>query len=138
MHSNSALTVAMLDIDHFKIINDTYGHTTGDSVLKSIAEILYENTRNSDYIFRYGGEEFMVVLVETPKAMAYALIDRLRKKIQDHKINLQSGETITTTISAGIAAYNGHPDYEYLIKSADYALYKAKASGRNRIECASE
>ncbi|MCV9880412.1 diguanylate cyclase [Brenneria izbisi] len=138
MHSNSALTVAMLDIDHFKVINDTYGHTIGDSVLKSIAEILYGNTRNSDYIFRYGGEEFMVVLVETPKAMAYALIDRLRKKIQDHKIHLQSGETITTTISAGIAVYNGHPDYEYLIKSADDALYKAKASGRNRIECASE
>ncbi|PWC22113.1 GGDEF domain-containing protein [Brenneria roseae subsp. roseae] len=138
MHSNSALTVTMIDIDHFKSINDTYGHATGDIVLKSIAEILYENTRNSDYIFRYGGEEFMVVLIETPKFAAYALIERLREKIQDHQIHLQNGKTITTTISAGIAVYSGHPDYECLIKSADDALYKAKANGRNRVEYASE
>ncbi|MBJ7220384.1 diguanylate cyclase [Brenneria sp. L3-3C-1] len=136
MHTNVPLTVAMIDIDHFKFINDTYGHVIGDTVLKSIADILYENTRNSDYVFRYGGEEFMLVLVATSKEAAYILIDRLRKEIQDHEIRLQSGEIVTVTISAGIAVYNGHPDYQCLVKSADDALYQAKTRGRNRIEYA--
>ncbi|MEH2920958.1 diguanylate cyclase [Samsonia erythrinae] len=138
MHANSSLSIAMIDIDHFKAINDTYGHTTGDNILKKIAEILYENTRNSDYIFRYGGEEFMIVLIEMSKHAAYAIIERLRKRIQDHKIQLQNGEVITITISAGIAVYRGHPDYECLIKAADDALYQAKSNGRNRIEYAPE
>ncbi|MEC5318453.1 diguanylate cyclase [Brenneria populi subsp. brevivirga] len=134
MRKKTPLTIAMLDIDHFKNINDTYGHTIGDTVLKSTAEIFYENTRSSDYIFRYGGEEFMFVLIETPKDAAYTFIERLREKIQNHKIRLQNNETIAITISAGIAEYNGHPDYEFLINAADTALYRAKANGRNRIE----
>ncbi|AOR65947.1 diguanylate cyclase [Pectobacterium wasabiae] len=138
MHSNTPLSIAMIDIDHFKSVNDTYGHTAGDNILKRIAEILYENTRNSDYVFRYGGEEFMIVLIETPKVAAHTIIERLRKKIQDHTIHLQNGESVTMTISAGIAVYSGHPDYECLIKAADDALYQAKANGRNRIEYAQE
>lgn len=138
MHSNSPLSIAMIDIDHFKTVNDTYGHAAGDNILKKIAEVLYESTRNSDYVFRYGGEEFMIVLIETPKVAAHTIIERLRKKIQDHTIYLQNGESVTMTISAGIAAYSGHPDYECLIKAADDALYQAKTNGRNRIEFASE
>ncbi|MFJ5468931.1 diguanylate cyclase [Pectobacterium carotovorum] len=138
MHSNTSLSIAMIDIDHFKTVNDTYGHAAGDNILKRIAEILYESTRNSDYVFRYGGEEFMIVLIETPKVAAYTIIERLRKKIQDHPIHLQNGESVTMTISAGIAVYSGHPDYECLIKAADDALYQAKANGRNRIEYAPE
>ncbi|MBI0550066.1 diguanylate cyclase [Pectobacterium parmentieri] len=138
MHSNTPLSIAMIDIDHFKSVNDTYGHAAGDSILKRIAEILYESTRNSDYVFRYGGEEFMIVLIETPKVAAHTIIERLRKKIQDHTIHLQNGESVTMTISAGIAVYSGHPDYECLIKAADDALYQAKANGRNRIEYAPE
>ncbi|KFX07981.1 diguanylate cyclase [Pectobacterium betavasculorum] len=138
MHSNTPLSIAMIDIDHFKSVNDTYGHTAGDKILKRIAEILYENTRNSDYVFRYGGEEFMIVLIETPRVAAYTIIERLRKKVQDLAIHLQSGENVRMTISAGIAVYSGHPDYECLIKAADDALYQAKANGRNRIEYAPE
>ncbi|GKV80686.1 diguanylate cyclase [Pectobacterium versatile] len=138
MHSSTSLSIAMIDIDHFKSVNDTYGHAAGDNILKRIAEILYESTRNSDYVFRYGGEEFMIVLIETPKAAAYTIIERLRKKIQDHPIHLQNGGSVTMTISAGIAVYSGHPDYECLIKAADDALYQAKANGRNRIEYAPE
>ncbi|WP_259399302.1 GGDEF domain-containing protein [Pectobacterium carotovorum] len=138
MHSNTSLSIAMIDIDHFKTVNDTYGHAAGDNILKRVAEILYESTRNSDYVFRYGGEEFMIVLIETPKVAAHTIIERLRKKIQDHPIHLQNGESVTMTISAGIAVYSGHPDYECLIKAADDALYQAKANGRNRIEYAPE
>ncbi|QTF07948.1 diguanylate cyclase [Brenneria izadpanahii] len=138
MRKNTPLTIAMIDIDHFKVINDTYGHAVGDAVLKNTAEIFYENTRSSDYIFRYGGEEFMFVLIETTKDTAYTFIERLREKIQNHKIRLQSNETINITISAGIAMYSGHPDYQYLINAADAALYQAKANGRNRIEFAPE
>ncbi|MBA5203102.1 diguanylate cyclase [Pectobacterium aroidearum] len=138
MHSSTPLSIAMIDIDHFKTVNDTYGHAAGDNILKRIAEVLYESTRNSDYVFRYGGEEFMIVLIETPKVAAHTIIERLRKKIQDHPIHLQNGESITMTISAGIAVYSGHPDYECLIKAADDALYQAKANGRNRIEYAQE
>ncbi|BES84313.1 hypothetical protein PEC302110_14100 [Pectobacterium araliae] len=76
--------------------------------------------------------------IETPKVAAHTIIERLRKKIQDHTIHLQSGESVTMTISVGIAVHNGHPDYECLIKAADDARYQAKANGRNRIECAPE
>ncbi|MFE8153152.1 diguanylate cyclase [Brenneria goodwinii] len=138
MRKNVPLTIAMIDIDHFKVVNDTYGHTVGDAVLKNTAEIFHENTRSSDYIFRYGGEEFMFVLIETTQDEAYTFIDRLREKIQNHKIRLQNNEVVTITISAGIAMYNGHPDYEYLINAADVALYQAKANGRNRIEFAQQ
>ncbi|AIA70530.1 diguanylate cyclase [Pectobacterium atrosepticum] len=138
MHSNTPLSIAMIDIDHFKSVNDTYGHAAGDNILKRIAEILYESTRNSDYVFRYGGEEFLIVLIETPKVAAHTIIERLRKKIENHFIHLQNGESVKMTISAGIAVYSGHPDYECLIKAADDALYQAKANGRNRIEYAPE
>ncbi|MCG8708870.1 diguanylate cyclase [Brenneria sp. 4F2] len=134
MRKSTPLSIAMIDIDHFKAINDTYGHTIGDTVLKKTAEIFYENTRSSDYIFRYGGEEFMFVLIETEKDAAYSFVERLREKIQNHKIRLQNNQIITITISAGIAEYSGHPDYEYLINAADVALYKAKSNGRNRTE----
>lgn len=138
MHSGTLLSVAMIDIDNFKAINDTYGHAAGDKVLIKIAEALYEGTRNSDYIFRQGGEEFLIVLIETSKTATYNIIERMRKRIQELSIDLQLAERITVTISAGIAVYNGHPDYECLIKAADDALYKAKANGKNRIECAPE
>jgi len=128
----------MIDIDNFKIFNDTYGHAAGDQILIKIAEALYESTRNSDYVFRYGGEEFLIVLIETSKAEAYSIIERLRRKIQEKSIYLQKDEKVKVTISAGVAMYNGHPDYEYLIKVADDALYRAKANGRNRIEYAPE
>ena len=138
MHSNIPLSIAMIDIDNFKTFNDTYGHAAGDQILVKIAESLYDSTRSSDYVFRYGGEEFLIVLIETSKTEAYTIIERLRRKIQEKSIYLQKDEKVKVTISAGIAVYNGHPDYECLIKVADDALYQAKANGRNRIEYAIE
>lgn len=138
MHSNVPLSIAMIDIDNFKMINDTYGHAAGDTILVKVAESLHESTRSSDYIFRYGGEEFLIVLVETTKTEAYSIIERLRKRIQEKSIHIQKDDSVTVTISAGVAVYNGHPDYECLIKVADDALYQAKANGKNRIEYAKE
>lgn len=138
MHSNIPLSIVMIDIDDFKTLNDTHGHTAGDDILIKISEALYESTRSSDYVFRYGGEEFLIVLIETPKEEAFTIIERLRKKIQEQPIYIQKHEAVTVTISAGIAVYNGHPDYECLIKAADDALYQAKNNGKNRIEYAIE
>ena len=138
MHSDIPLSIAMIDIDNFKIFNDTYGHADGDNILKKIAEMLYESTRGSDYVFRLGGEEFLIVLIETSKNEAFSIIERLRKKIQDTPVHLHNHENVRVTVSAGIAVYNGHPDYECLIRVADNALYRAKANGKNRTEYALE
>ncbi|WP_249215708.1 diguanylate cyclase [Citrobacter sp. JGM124] len=136
MHSRIPLSIAMIDIDNFKTYNDTYGHADGDNILKKVAEMLYDSTRSSDYIFRLGGEEFLIVLVETAKTEAFSIIEQMRKKIQDTPVQLHSHEYVHVTVSAGIAVYNGHPDYECLIRVADNALYQAKANGKNRIEYA--
>lgn len=137
MQSQRSLSVAMLDIDDFKSINDTYGHAAGDRVLVSVAEMLHANMRTSDYIFRYGGEEFLLVLVETGKESAHAILERLRKSIASSPVILQGHGPVPVTISTGIAVYDGHPDYECLINAADKALYEAKARGKNRVEFAS-
>lgn len=138
MHSQRSLSVAMVDIDDFKQINDTHGHAAGDRVLVSVAEMLHANMRTSDYIFRYGGEEFLLVLVETDKESAHAILERLRKSIIESPVILQNKIPVPVTISTGVAVYDGHPDYECLINAADKALYAAKARGKNRVEFASE
>ncbi len=119
------LSVIMLDIDHFKKYNDEHGHVEGDRMLVSIAEILMEEMRSSDYIFRYGGEEFFAILPQTDLTTACEVAERLRKSV----------ETATgVTISLGVSAYREIVwDDETLIKTADTALYQAKQKGRNRV-----
>ena len=121
-------SVIMLDIDHFKRYNDTYGHQGGDQLLMRLAEILTAQMRKSDYVFRYGGEEFLVLLPDTELPMACEAAERLRAAVER-----EAG----VTISLGVAAYHeGMPDKETLVKAADAALYRAKEGGRNRVETA--
>ncbi len=130
------LSIFMIDIDHFKHINDRYGHLTGDTVLKLFAELLLKSIRTSDYVARYGGEEFVVILPETPGSEALELAERLRLKISTQNIELEKG-LINISISLGIASYPEHgSNYEKLLEVADIAMYQAKNKGRNRIEMA--
>lgn len=130
------LSLILSDIDHFKNVNDTYGHQIGDLILKETAAVLKNNVRDIDVVGRYGGEEFIIMLPETPKENALILADRLRKKIEDHVATDQNGKEYKVTISMGVSSFSGKETMEELIKLADTALYKAKESGRNRV-CAS-
>ncbi|UGA49164.1 MULTISPECIES: diguanylate cyclase [Dickeya] len=132
--SGKPFILAMIDIDHFKKINDSYGHETGNLTLKTIATKIYESVRSSDYVFRYGGEEFMVLLVETQAQQASMIFDSIRQMVAGLSIPAMAEQGVSVTISVGIAEFDNHPDYQQLIKKADSALYQAKANGRNRIE----
>ena len=129
------MTLLMLDIDHFKRINDTYGHQTGDRVLQSVAQYLRESVRQTDICARYGGEEFILLLPATPGRNAVFLADRLRRGLGDlmHTgLGLPSHESVT--VSGGVATCpRDATDVEGLIAAADTALYQAKDAGRNRI-----
>ncbi len=132
-----ALSVVMIDLDHFKGINDQYGHASGDAVLKQCAEVVLETVRIGDFVFRYGGEEFLVVLVETRVEDAVRFAERVRGTIEKTRIDIGSGNFIHVTASLGVAQFGGHPDYMKLVNAADGALYRAKSSGRNQV-CVAE
>ena len=134
MEHELPMTVAIVDIDHFKEINDNWGHMVGDRAIKHVADLLSNNIRSSDYIFRYGGEEFLLVLVETGAAEAFALLERLRKSISQLPFNVGGETNIAITTSAGFAVHTGHPDYNRLLRDADSALYVAKRSGRDCVK----
>lgn len=124
----------MLDIDYFKQINDRYGHNAGDNTLKNVSAMIYEHIRSSDYVFRYGGEEFMILLVETELSQAKIILENLRNKMAGLRIQASASESFSVTVSIGVAEYDYHPDYKLLIEKADSALYYAKSQGRNRVE----
>ena len=132
--NKSALSVMLIDVDHFKSVNDTRGHQAGDEVLRQVAEAITENVRPSDFVFRYGGEEFLVVLVETRIDQALAVAERVRAALQGRAIKAGGLETFGVTASIGVAEHGGQPDENYLIKTADEALYRAKHAGRKRVE----
>ncbi len=129
---NGALTFAMIDIDHFKSVNDTYGHHVGDRVIKSVARVLQQRLRKSDYIGRYGGEEFAVVLPDADIDFAYQVLNEIRESFLAIKQHSSKGE-FTVSFSAGIASYPNCKDATQLALEADKALYKAKERGRNCI-----
>ena len=129
------LSVVMLDLDHFKSINDSYGHLFGDKVLMKLAGTLREEIRRQDILGRYGGEEFLIILPETTSNAAAALMERCRWKIAEIPYDDDSGSSpVSVTISAGIAEFtdNDH-SIEDLIRRADRALYKAKENGRDQV-----
>jgi diguanylate cyclase (GGDEF)-like protein len=129
----SPLSLIFSDIDHFKNVNDTFGHLAGDRALKAVAVCLKRELRQSDYLARYGGEEFALILTETEIGKAFLVAERIREKIASQKI-VYKNETISLTMSFGVAPL--HLDKrlspEGLIKLADDALYRAKRLGRNR------
>lgn len=128
------LCFAMLDIDRFKLVNDTYGHPVGDQVLLALSRVLQQRLRNTDIVGRYGGEEFAVILPDASSARAARVIDDLRLDFSRLVFHSASGD-FSCTFSAGIAAYPAHQRMEALREAADKALYKAKNGGRNCVIC---
>ncbi|NOX16384.1 MAG: diguanylate cyclase [Epsilonproteobacteria bacterium] len=131
---NAPFAIAMLDIDYFKKVNDTYGHDVGDSVIISLANLLKQNTKGSDIVARFGGEEFCVALRNVDKKQAIGFFAKLRKIISDSTLKI-AGKNIKFTVSIGVA-FSDRKKIEKLLKVADDALYNAKKSGRNRVEIA--
>ncbi|WP_153162493.1 diguanylate cyclase [Zoogloea sp. 1C4] len=125
--------VLMLDIDHFKRVNDAHGHEAGDRVLQHVASQIVNLVRSGDFVFRYGGEEFLAVVAAVDQERALAVAEKIRQQIEAAAIPLSGGQSVRVTTSIGIAEDNGHPDYQRLIERADKALYAAKEGGRNRV-----
>ncbi|MET0106554.1 MAG: diguanylate cyclase [Sedimenticola sp.] len=131
---HNPLTLMLLDIDHFKRVNDSFGHGAGDEVLSRFAEILDHSVRKSDFVARYGGEEFTAILPETTIEEARELADRLRTQLFDCPFLMSDADELHLSASIGIAAYPQHADnWEALIEAADAAMYAAKRAGRNRV-----
>ena len=130
-----SLSIAMIDLDHFKIINDTYGHLTGDLVLKGLTKICHRVLREVDLVGRLGGEEFAVLLPETDASHAFDVAERLRKTIDAGEVVLEHGLPVHFTASIGIASFDAETDtnIDILLNRADRILYKAKQSGRNKV-----
>jgi len=126
-------SILMIDIDYFKMVNDTYGHDSGDMVIKALAEILQSSVRKSDLPIRYGGEEFLVFLHNTTKEGAVIVADKIRIQFAAQKFQFGS-ETVQKTLSIGISHFPSDGDSIWkVIKFADVALYEAKHMGRNRV-----
>ncbi len=132
------LSCLFIDIDHFKRINDGYGHPAGDAVLREVASLIRAQLRASDVVARYGGEEFAILLPDTGVIRALEVAERIRAAIAASPITTGSGEEIPVTVSIGLATLAGgrEADPMGLVAEADQALYRAKAGGRNRVVCA--
>ena len=131
--NNVPLSLLAIDADHFKRINDKFGHAAGDSALQFIGEVLLDSIKGSDYAFRVGGEEFLLLLVDSDLVRAQEIAEQIRSRIQETTIGTRPGSSFNFTVSIGCALYDGHPDYQRFIDAADTALYAAKNSGRNRV-----
>ena len=130
-HENQKVSVLMIDIDHFKGINDRYGHLIGDDILRQTAHYIQNSIRGSDACFRYGGEEFLICLTNSSLALAQTVAERIRVSVEE-KIHLPDKEK-PVTASVGIAHYSHESDWPALVARADKALYSAKKQGRNRV-----
>lgn len=131
------LSLLIVDIDFFKKINDTYGHLVGDLILKEIGKLLVSSCRSFDFISRIGGEEFSIILPDTPKYKAIEVGERIRGNVERHNFILPDGKVIHITASVGVATYpDTVDDIDKILEKADESLYKAKHDGRNKVEIA--
>lgn len=129
----AAFSLAIFDLDHFKLVNDRYGHPVGDRVLKSFADVLAASIRKHDTVGRYGGEEFALLMPNTGKDTAGRVAERVRRELETRGVTLD-GKRIEVTASGGVAGYGADgEDWDALLSAADSALYEAKNAGRNRI-----
>jgi len=132
-----SMSVFLLDLDHFKQVNDTYGHKSGDIVLRSFSTILHQSIRKTDYVARYGGEEFIIILPETTLIKAEELAERLCCTIAEHLIPINDDKMLKVSSSIGVASYPEHgQSWEDIIKASDSAMYTAKNDGRNQVKIA--
>jgi diguanylate cyclase (GGDEF)-like protein len=129
---NTTYSVLMIDIDHFKRVNDTYGHPIGDEAIRAMANTCKMVTRPTDIVARYGGEEFIVTLTHTDGAGAMKVAERLREAVAELALPTEQG-ALTFTISIGVSVYVKTTKVEQIIAAADRALYAAKSGGRNRV-----
>lgn len=127
------VSLAMIDIDHFKQVNDEYGHPEGDAVLRHFGQRLPQNLRSTDLCGRYGGEEFIVLMPATPQANAVLTMERLRRRLAEDRVALSGGRELSFTVSIGVAEWKRGMSVDDLIGWADQALYQAKQGGRNRV-----
>jgi diguanylate cyclase (GGDEF)-like protein len=128
------LSLLMIDVDHFKQFNDTFGHPSGDEVLRQLARVLTDTRRANDVVSRYGGEEFTVILVDTAKFTAAKFAERVRERVAAHDFSDAAAKAGRNTVSVGLATYpEDGSDAEALVRAADTALYSAKRAGRNRV-----
>jgi len=131
---NRPVSLLMLDIDHFKRVNDTYGHQAGDAIIKGLSDLQVQQARTVDRVCRYGGEEFMVILPETDATMAMQIAERLRATVERQPFDIGGGMMVRITVSIGVATYPQQANaLEEFVKAADLALYAAKEGGRNRV-----
>jgi diguanylate cyclase (GGDEF)-like protein len=128
------LSLAMLDIDHFKLVNDTYGHSIGDGVIKGLSRLLQQRLRGIDVIGRYGGDEFVVLMVGCKDEQSYPIMNEIRQHFSGIEFRPANIKPFTLTFSGGISAFPKFQTAETLIEAADQALYLAKANGRNQIK----
>ena len=132
--ASQPLALVMADIDHFKRLNDTYGHATGDVVLKAVARRLSDTLRPTDFLVRYGGEEFVALLQGATADTARIAAERVRRAIEQEEYpSVNAAAALRVTISLGIAILQAGDSLERLIERADIALYQAKAGGRNQV-----
>jgi diguanylate cyclase (GGDEF)-like protein len=132
--ANSTIGILLLDIDHFKRYNDTFGHEAGDALLREVGSLLKKQVRGEDIPCRYGGEEFLLIMSGAPVEIARQRAERLREAVKQLKVNFHGQALGTITISIGVAIYPEQgSDAESVLGSADKALYKAKESGRDRV-----
>lgn len=135
IRENKKVGLLMLDMDHFKAVNDEYGHDIGDLVLKELARILTENVRESDIVIRFGGEEFMVLLMNIDsEESALGVANKIREKVSENEIDVYAGTKLRKTISIGLSMFpQDTRNFDVLCKNADIALYEAKNKGRNQV-----
>ncbi|WP_328188707.1 diguanylate cyclase [Marinobacter sp. OP 3.4] len=131
------VTLAMIDIDYFKRVNDSFGHKAGDRVLQLVAKAIQERLRATDFLARYGGEEFVAILPETSPEQAAGMLDEIRRHVADMPFHFQ-GQPVRVTVSAGFSGFREDIEPDLVFDEADKALYQAKTHGRNRVEYARE
>ncbi|TVU86445.1 diguanylate cyclase [Pseudoalteromonas neustonica] len=134
--NKKTFSIILLDIDHFKVLNDTYGHDYGDIVLQKVASALQDSIRSMDKVARWGDEEFLVFLPETNKEQASHLAEKLRLAVSNIELTYQD-KLLQVTVSLGVCEYNQQGEYKDMVKQADLGLYKAKETGRNKVVCLS-
>jgi diguanylate cyclase len=129
----SVFSVLLCDIDNFKEINDQYGHDAGDQILVDFGEFLAVNVRVTDYVFRMGGDEFLVLLVGANSEESANITNKILSLLYSHRFTIDQHQEIPVQVSMGIVESDGHPDYLRMMKRADEALYKAKRQGKGTV-----